>query len=183
MPVELEYKYLVDVNQVFFDDLCIILKNQNTPYTSKTIEQRYFPKTGRLRKISQENMVDRYIFTFKHNLSYIDGDLEIETDISKEDFDLGWRDCSHDILKNRITFSSGNHIWEIDFFKSPETGNHNLIIIECEVNKDKPDISCLPAYIRNNILYQIPIGNHKFSNKNLSFQNNIDEIYKTYGKK
>lgn len=188
MPVELEYKYLVDKSQVTFAEFLTELESQGICYDIQGITQGYLPKAGRLRKIVRYNDVngipdERFVFTYKHKLSFQPGDLEIETDISESDFYLGSKDCSFNIDKTRVTFNSGPHTWEIDFFNDKSKDDkpeHYLILIECEVQDGKrPDLNYLPSSLRSAIQYTVPLGDSRFSNKNLSFIEHVEDLYKT----
>ena len=188
MPVELEYKYLVDKTQISSASLIEELESLGITYDVVGIKQGYLPKAGRLREIIRYNDITggehrRYVFTYKHKLSFQPGDLEIETDISEADFYLGSKDCSFNIDKSRLSFRSGPYLWEIDFFNNrtnKNTPDHYLVLIECEVQDGKrPDLKYLPARLRSAIQYFVPLGDSRFSNKNLSFIENAEELYKT----
>lgn len=187
MPIELEYKYLVDKNKINSSAIIKELEDNGIIYDTIGISQGYLPKAGRLRKITRYNDItgvpdERFVFTYKHKLSFQPGDLEIETEISESDFYLGSKDCSFSIHKSRLVFNSGPYTWEIDFFKDTtveDQCNHYLILIECEVQDgQRPDLRYLPEGIRNAIQYEVPLGDSRFANKNLSFVEHVEDLYK-----
>lgn len=177
MPIELEYKFLLD-NHLGEETLTNYLIDHGISFIKKEILQAYLPAAGRLRKISQGDQVT-HMFTFKHSLSYQPGDLEIETTISKEDFDLGFRDCVTIGKKTRIVFSTASHTWEVDFFENTQ-GSIYGILLECEVTKEgEPNTLELPDIILNNILIAAPLGDKRFFNKNFFNEQKVKEIYET----
>ena len=183
MPVELEYKYLIDKDEVQYDVLIEKLISMGISYRVLNISQGYLPKAGRLRKITETgpsgSMSQKFIFTYKHKLSFQPGDLEIETEISEDDFCLGSSDCSFNIDKTRVVFNHGPYTWEVDFFNDrSSTNGHYLVLVECEVQDGvQPDLHFLLEYLMGGLQYRVPLGDSRFSNKNLSFIENAKNLY------
>jgi CYTH domain-containing protein len=90
------------------------------------------------------------------------GQLEIETDIVKEDFDILWKTAHKIVSKVRYVYRG----WEVDFFKN-DNGKNYIAVAEIELPpKIKwPDV--VPQIIKENIVYVVPIEDKRFSNKKI----------------
>lgn len=93
MAIENERKYLLDMSSI--DEISI------NSTTKKQIKQGYLSKRDRIRSVNQNNVIS-YFFTFK---KLVDEKLiEIETLISKEDFEKLWTVAKTKIKKTRYMY-------------------------------------------------------------------------------
>lgn len=87
--------------------------------------------------------------------------IEIETPISQEDFDSLWSVTSGKVVKNRYVYQG----WEIDFFKDGK--NNYFAIAEMELPAWQEAPSSIPDLLKPYIIYTVPPGDGRFSNKRL----------------
>jgi len=181
MPIERENKYVLHAGEDLFIDLMEKVKNSEIEFSVGDFKQGYLHKGSRIRsidwryiggykeeKVSGHNMATEHIFTYKHK---IDGNvIEIETDISPNDFDRLWDETKYRLTKTRFSsdtpISYHNEHWEIDFFHN-SAGKIYFVMAECEMyhGKDKP--TEMPQFVKDNLLLDCA-DNTVFSSKKIS---------------
>ena len=125
MPIENERKF--------------VLRNENelenklarTPGVSRRlIEQAYLDAPGlRIRTIEADGKMQR-IFSYKRP---VDGQVvEIETEISSEDFHRLWKIRREALRKVRYSWPDGQYRWDVDFFKTDD-GRTYFALAEVEM--------------------------------------------------
>ncbi len=124
------------------------------------IEQKYLAIdkgfSVRIRSSNNEN----YCLTVKKNC---DGQcVEIETPINEEDFKKLWPTGSNKVTKTRYIYQG----WEIDFFKT-STGTNYFAVAEIELFSWQKAPNFIPQLITNHLIFTVPIGDGRFSNKKL----------------
>lgn len=123
-------------------------------------------ETERVRAITKSingNVVgDQWIHTVKKPTNGL-GMIEIEKEISWEDYSLGKKHSDRTIIKTRHIFkhTSDDLYWEIDVFKYL-----NLIIAEIEIPSDDYNL-IIPEWLEPYVLMEIT-GMKQFSNSNLA---------------
>jgi CYTH domain-containing protein len=154
VPIENERKYVIDeTSEMIF-----------AQHAEKTfhIEQKYLAiNKGFSTRVRSINNC-RYILTVKQDVQGMIGQLEIETDISKEDFDILWKTAYRVVSKVRYVYKG----WEIDFFKN-EQGKNYIAVAEIELPPKIKWPETIPLIIKENILYVVPIEDKRFSNKKI----------------
>ena len=98
-------------------------------------------------------------FTFTWKKRRIDGSrLEIETNISVDDFNELWKIADRVITKERIKMSGYGVTWDIDFLYSGTDINdsHYLTIAEVEMPEGMDHPCAIPNFVKNNLLYLVP---------------------------
>jgi CYTH domain-containing protein len=175
--VENERKYiLLPTNDVgFMTDLeCM------PGVTAQKIFQAYLPGGARIRKI--QNKYDfggldengEYIYPRSEQCKFtykimIDSELvEIETDITRPDFDRLVKGTSKRILKTRITVPVDDLKWEVDFFHDEVNVNLYLVMAEVELPEGVDAPATVPAFVTDNLLYFVERDDFRFTNSNLS---------------
>lgn len=138
MPIENEIKIILSRSSELIEFLIDLPK--------KYIEQ-YYCDGGRVRSYG-----DKYVFTFKKTLPDFTN-LEIETEISKHDFDIFKSIAKRYLKKTRYYYEN----CEIDVF---EDG-----LIMCEIEGDDHTI---PNSLKPFVKKIIKKGNKKYSSKTLS---------------
>jgi hypothetical protein len=117
--------------------------------------------TVRLRK--QRNKKKYwYVMTVKTRVK-ADRVVEIEKSISEEDFDEMRSQASGWVTKTRYVVG----LWEIDFFKNEKDETY-FIMAEIELPDGVKKPSKVPALVTENLLYEVPIEDVRFSSKKLS---------------
>lgn len=159
MPVEIEYKYVIKLDSVLEKKIIEIIEGDKV-----SILQLYLSGGGRVREIECPNAV-KYEFTYKHKIDV--GNFEINTTISREDFEIAQRSYYRKLKKHRFTFKTKTNKWEIDFFKN-DSGETYFIMMECEVNEGElPVIDSLPSIIKENIIKYVDLDDPTYSSYNL----------------
>jgi len=115
------------------------------------------------------------IFTFKsRNPDFTS--TEIETEISKKDFDSIWPKTTRQLTKTRYKLPSGNLWWEIDVFLGFNGSYFWMAEIELPEKQDWPDI--VPEYIKNHLLFKVPLTDSRFSSKKLCDESYAKNLFK-----
>ncbi|MGE5342444.1 MAG: CYTH domain-containing protein [Candidatus Omnitrophota bacterium] len=155
MPIEREYKYLVEVNAEDLEKLVL---------EKKEIEQFYLVIKDNY-EIRMRRFDNTYYLTFKG-----DGTLERpeqECPITREMFEACKPHCQgHVIQKNRYVYE-GENKWEIDIY-NPDSNLAGLKVAEVEVNSNE-DIPQMPEIFFNILTNPTDVTSHKgYKNKNLA---------------
>jgi hypothetical protein len=153
-----------------------------------TINQGYLSKGGRFRRRewwlkdgemfynSAEIARTQHIFTYKHDLVTQPGVLEIETEVSEADFNLGWPDTINRILKTRfmLTPDMGAGVWEVDVFYD-KLGRY-LALAEFEVPADAGPPDRLHPLVQNHLIYAVSEGDSRFANRKLGNREYVTKL-------
>lgn len=185
MPIELEFKYVLRDAE----ELWTRLEPISTPglITGKAdIQQGYLSRGGRIRRrewtiYQGEKLVSpkiENIFTYKHDLQTQPGCLEIETELSQEDFDLAWREADHKLEKTRFNLPCLNSagVWEIDFFR--DSKGIYLAMAEFEVSAREGPPDRLHPLVKEYLIFSVPEGDGRFKNRKLGERKLVQELLK-----
>ena len=163
MPIENERKFIIyetDATERKFAER----SEQVIP-----IKQRYLiTDKGKSGRIRQEKFKDemKYSFTFKMDCDIPGEVVEIETAISPDDFNKLWFKGTGEVTKVRYKYQG----WDVDFFKYFD--RNYIAIAEIELPSGVKQPTLIPALILENLIYQVPMEDKRFSNKkigNLSY--------------
>lgn len=179
MPVEHEYKYVLDMT--------ILRDNQvwHVPHNICEIQQGYIsPETVnlRVRKKTQYFRTEWYL-TLKQK---VDGcTMELEFDIDSRDGEGLWKICGRKLTKCRHTFQdaqNGSTLfgWEVDVFFTADRWPY-FVMAEVEMPENAPPPP-LPEWLRKYVLYQVPLTDDRFSNKMMCDVQYATELYRTFTK-
>jgi hypothetical protein len=185
MPIEREFKYVLRDAEELWARLSPI----DTPglITGKVdIQQGYLSRGGRVRlktwqiyqgKLQDEPKTER-IFTYKHDLTNQPGCLEIESEISKEDFDLAWDEADHKIIKTRFLLPCNNTsgVWEIDFFRDQKGIYLAMAEFEVPANAGPPDR--LHPLVKEYLTFAVPEDDGRFKNRKLCERSKVIQLLK-----
>lgn len=142
------------------------------------IEQGYIQNSAkglqiRLRKVKDYVNGKKYntdrIFTLKSKNADFTS-TEIETELSKEDFDAVWPKVHQSLNKTRYNMSESEGVWEIDVFHGANGDYFWMAEIELPDHQEWPD--SVPKYIKKHLLYKVPLTDGRFSSRKL-----YDETY------
>jgi len=115
------------------------------------------------------------IFTFKsRNPDFTS--TEIETEITKKDFDAIWPKITRQLTKTRYNIKHGELWWEIDTFRGFGGSYFWMAEIELPEKQDWPDV--VPDYIKNHLLYKVPLTDGRFSSKKLCDESYAKNLFK-----
>lgn len=185
MPIEREFKYVLRNAEELWSRL--------EPVTTSglitgraDIQQGYISKGGRIRLrtwsvYKGENLhcpkIER-IFTYKHDLISQPGCLEIETEISEEDFDLAWSEATHKIEKTRFLLpcNSTAGVWEVDFFRDDDGIYLAMAEFEVPTNSGPPDR--LHPLVKEYLVFAVPEDDGRFKNRKLCERSKVVQLLK-----
>jgi hypothetical protein len=185
MPIEREFKFLLREPDELFGKLdmgsAIGLVSGKAD-----IQQGYLSRGGRIRRRAWEiyrgqrmqvPMVEN-IFTYKHDLTSQPGCLEIETELSQDDYDLAWSEADHKLMKYRFNVPDGHSagVWEIDFFKD-EQGIY-LAMAEFEVPAHKGSPDRLHPLVEEYLVFAVPEDDGRFKNRKLCNRQLVEQLLK-----
>ena len=153
MPIENERKYVLPAN---FD------AGRLKGWTRYDIRQAYLDDGPRIR---QKN--DAYIFTYKRWIPEVKELVEIETAISRDDFDLLWSQRGEALEKTRFEKVIGDSEWVVDFLRDP-SGDVYFVLAEAELPRYQAQPDSLPEEISSSILHAVAAEDNRFTNKKLS---------------
>ena len=103
-----------------------------------------------------------YYFTLKANTN--GRCIEVENKLDKRDFDDLWGIALNKLEKVRYEVKNGRHLWECDFFRDYK-GETYIAVAEVELPEGQLEPDNLPFFIRENLLYKVPLTDTRFSNK------------------
>lgn len=166
MPVENERKYLLSLTPDHINELV-----HNYGGIQQRIRQAYVGE-ARIRGVQVRGglCTEQYFFTWKKRRT--DGSrMEIEMEISNEDFKELWEMADKVITKERIKIQGYGVSWDIDFLFSGHeftqdrdfltdgddiVDSHYLTIAEVEMPEGMDEPDAIPRFIRNHMLYLVP---------------------------
>jgi CYTH domain-containing protein len=133
--------------------------------TRSLLHQAYLDVSGmRIRSIDGARG-QSHVFTYKRP---VNGQVvEIETEISREDFDRLSSQCIERLRKVRYAWTEGPFHWDIDFFKT-ESGDTYFAMAEVEMPEDHRQPPPLPPSLAPHLLATVPAGDPRFQSKRLA---------------
>lgn len=185
MPIENERKIVLKPG----DYKAIITYLKKIPGAeAQELTQGYLDGDGRIRNVvfhDEPNKDPRYIFTYKTKVA--GKTVEIETDISKHDYDKLWSIAKNKLVKTRITIpvEAPRHEehWDIDFFSDPITGEFYLGMAEVELPEFIDNYWNMPLWLSDHVLYHVDHGDKRFNSKNLNNVKKVEKLLKEIQKK
>lgn len=171
MPIEREFKYVLDHRG------SLATKIEELGVQGTCIQQAYLSKGGRIRSKQTGDKI-QYVFTYKHKLKSQPGCLEIEHEITENDFRLGWLEADHVIDKTRYVVQCTNaFVWEIDVFRDQD-GSVYFAMAECEVHEgqERPDV--MHDFVKDNLIFEVPEKDGRFQNRKISNVAKAGKLFK-----
>ncbi len=161
MPVENERKYVLSPD---FD------AGRLAGWERRDIRQAYLDDGPRLRQVGGE-----CLFTYKKWAPHAGELVEIETAISRDDFDLLWPLCVETIQKTRYVRVTDDGEWVVDFLRDDD-GEVYFVLAEVELPRHQARPDAVPAEIAGGILHAVAIDDNRFTNKKLSRRDHALEL-------
>ena len=128
------------------------------------IRQGYIRKGARIREWHDlQAQTVRYIFTYKQRVD--DDVIEVETDISEDDFNRLWSVREYDVTKVRFKFIVDDVTWDVDFLK--DHGKTYFSLAEVELPEDERTVPMPPDLIKDYVLGSTGRHDKTLSNKRL----------------
>lgn len=168
MPIENERKFVLD------DDGRLETELAHTPgVTRLVLQQAYLDSSGlRIRSIEAPDKT-RYVFTYKR---LIDNQMvEIETDISRLDFDRLWKLRREHLRKVRYAWGDGHFHWDTDFFKTDDDRTY-FAMAEVEMPEEMREPPPIAPRLASHLLVLVPLGDPRFTSKRLAGQEHAERL-------
>jgi len=162
MPIENERKFVLDDDGRVESDL-----GRTPGVTRLVLKQAYLDSSGlRIRSIETPDKI-RFVFSYKR---LVDNQMvEIETDLSKLDFDRLWTLRREHLCKVRYAWDDGRFHWDTDFFKTDE-GRTYFAMAEVEMPEEDTEPPPMPPRLASHLLALVPLGDPRFTSKRLADQ-------------
>lgn len=169
MPIENERKFVLDDTSGALETRLAA----GPGVTRAFLRQAYLDASGlRIRSIEGSEGT-RHIFSFKRQ---VDGQMvEIETEISKIDFERLWKIRCETLQKARYSWPDGPFHWDVDFFKA-EDGRTYFALAEVEMPEDATTPPPPPACLAPHVLLLAPLDDPNFTSKRLSDQGHAERL-------
>lgn len=190
MPIEFERKYVLFNNQKTTNIIKQKIKSYaggvwgDDPHLILHIHQHYIQKgkdwAFRVREsiTSADHMGCKnstYTATFKQDINGTT--REIESVIDESDY-LELITIAKSTVKKIRYLIEDEYRWEVDFFYN-ESPSPYFIMAEVELEIFGQEISNMPDFIQDNLLYEVPLDDHRFANIKL---HDIEYVEKEYNK-
>lgn len=153
MPVENERKYVLSPA---FD------AGRLKDWKALEIRQGYLDDGPRIRQIGAD-----FVFTYKKWAPHAGELVEIETPISRDDFELLWPLRVQAVQKTRHVKVMGDEEWVVDTLRD-DTGEVYFVLAEAELPRFQAEPASVPAEIAEYILYAVAHDDNRFTNKKLA---------------
>ena len=199
MPIERELKYVLKWTPELAHDLRVAASAEKKPVGGTvyaySIDQGYLQKGSRVRRLNPVFLTGipsgvaepRCRFTYKQKLKDRPGLLEIECDIEESDFNLAWSEAERKLYKVRVVLPMGNFVFEIDHFYENSASVSNgdepyLVLCELELPYTgtdfayKPEDVSLHPIIEKYLLFAVPEGDDRFSNRKLGDRHYVTKV-------
>lgn len=166
MPIEQEYKFVLHSAQLLEREV-----RNSTSATACEVTQGYLGGGNRVRRKIINNGSSgppqlEHLFTYKKKLVGRPGCLEIECNITADDFDLAWPETKNRVTKTRYAVSVDDGVWEFDFFRYH--GSTYFAMAEFEVPPGGVRPSVLHPLVQKYLLYSVADNDDRFTNRKLS---------------
>jgi CYTH domain-containing protein len=167
MPTENELKYMLCLDT---EDKIRKLANSKI-----SISQGYlfFSKGTSLRCRKAKN---KHYLTLK---SSVNGRVvEIENQIDERDFNDLWTQCMNKLEKTRylLPCEVTGLVWEIDYFKDHK-GENYFSLAEVEMPEGQTSPKLIPFFIRQHLLFEVPLTDCRFASKLLADIRYAHDLY------
>lgn len=172
MPTEHEFKYVLsmDTDEAYFEE---------NAHKHFSIQQGYLAfSKGMTCRVRSSRCVKKgetkWYLTFKQKVQ--SRVIEVEKRLDDRDGQDLWSVCVGRLSKDRyVTIDNSGADWEIDFFKN--SGDLYFVLAEVELEECSPRIILIPHFIRDNLLYEVPLTDERFGNKRLGDVGYARSIY------
>jgi CYTH domain-containing protein len=104
--------------------------------------------------------------------------VEIENQIDERDFNDLWTQCMNKLEKTRyLVPDKQGQIWEVDFFKD-HNGINYFCLAELEMPEGQVSPAFMPKFIRENLIFEVPLTDCRFASKLLADIRYASDLYK-----
>ncbi len=153
MPVENERKYVLSPA---FDG------ERLAGWRAVEIRQAYLDDGPRIRQIGAD-----FVFTYKKWAPHAGELVEIETPISRDDFELLWPMRVQSVQKTRYVKVVGDEEWVVDFLRD-DAGEVYFVLAEVELPRYQAEPRIVVDEIADFVVHAVAANDNRFTNKKLS---------------
>ena len=168
MPIENERKFVLNDDGVLEARLA-----KTAGVTGSFLRQAYLDVSGmRIRSIDSGGSI-HHVFTYKRP---VDGQVvEIETEISRADFERLWSHRRETLQNARYSWIDGPFRWDVDFFKTDD-GRTYFAQAEVEMPEQQQEPPPLPRSLADHLLAAAPAGDQRFTSKRLADRAHAEKL-------
>lgn len=153
MPIENERKYVLPLD---FDPQVL------GAWRRSEIKQAYLDDGPRLRQTGSA-----YLFTYKRLIPQSGELIEIETEISAEDFSLLWSQCTIGLSKTRYEKTDASGDWVVDFLRD-KADRLYFVLAEVELPRGAVAPEAIPDELAPYVIHAVDAADMRFTNKKLA---------------
>jgi len=148
-----------------------------TPFGWIDITQGYLNPGNRVRRITDPNSSEAYLFTYKQRLPN-GHNLEIECPISAALFHEAWPYTIERLTKRRISIAHRDLKWDIDFYRWTQP---YFVLAEAEMppHMERPE-TILP-HLQKYLVYEVPRDDGRFAARRLADESHVRVVAKELG--
>lgn len=175
MPIENERKILLDHTK---SDLLLADLRKNPDVEFMDVTQGYLSGGARIRHVvsHKASNEDKYVFTYK--VKVMGSTVEVESPLCPHDYHKLMLIVKPLVLKTRAKIQQDDLTWDIDFFKTPKSGQVYLSMAEVEMPEFQTEVPELHPLLHPYALKWIDLGDKRFNNKNLANLNKVKKLLK-----
>lgn len=140
-----------------------------TPFGWEDITQGYLNPGNRVRRITDPNGQDAYVFTFKQRMAN-GHNLEIESSISADLFEEAWPYTIERLTKRRITIEHHDLKWDIDFYRWKQP---YFVLAEVEMPPHMERPATILPYLQKYLVYEVPRDDGRFAARRLADETHV----------
>lgn len=119
----------------------------------------------------------QYTLTYKQKVN--SKQVEIETNISQQDYQGLFKTCMNYVYKNRYTIKDEFHLWEFDeYVENFNSKKPYFILAEVKLPEDLDEPKSIPEVVKSNLVYMLDKNENGFSSKELCDSKHAERKYK-----
>lgn len=170
MPVENEIKHVLS------DPDGTLMRKLAARRPGVDIDQFYVNSGNRFRRSDHPSKGTRREHTFK--LSVSGRVLEIETDVSEEDFTLASQAARERVVKRRFSFNEPDAHWDVDFLYTAPSGQGGSVrFVMAEAEFPEGATYQVPDIILEHLDFIVPKGfSSEFTNRKLADEGHVHRV-------
>jgi hypothetical protein len=125
----------------------------------------------RIREKCADCGTKSFSMTYKKNVGL--RIVEVETPIEERDFQDLWEVSKERLIKSRYDLNG----WEYDFFL--KSMKPYFLLVEHEMPEGQVAPDTLPELVQKHLIFEVPLGDIRFSSRKLSDPAYAKDLYKT----
>ena len=183
MPTEHEFKYLLDRS------VKTVRRIQKLALSETYIEQGVLISDKNITvRIRHAKKKDKTTWTMTTKQDTHERVVEIETELGERDAHDLWKCCHSKLRKIRHhILDDKGRMWEVDVFLlkdvEPSHAKCYCVLAEIELPEKAARPVDLPDFIQDHLIFAVPLGDGRFSNKKLWRVDHTNGLYEALGRR